>query len=206
MPPFSHSFYHHPPLRLLFVCTMSPFLPFTFTIVPHLSFHFSLSMAETLPPTQSPSSSTPCFEPHDQPAVDFNTVIIVAAMLCALVCALGLNSMLQCVYQCTHRALTEPVEWVASRRLNSGLKKKEMVALPTSKYATSGSPSSTSGCAICLVDFSEGDEIRILPKCNHRFHVACIDKWLLSHSSCPTCRHRLKSNDSVPSLEIVTAL
>ncbi|KAL6206258.1 hypothetical protein ACLB2K_023506 [Fragaria x ananassa] len=112
--------------------------------------------------------------------------------------------------QCANRAITEPVQWVASRRLNSGLKKKEMVALPTSTYSNSSSscpsPSSSPGCAICLVDFSDGDKIRVLPKCNHRFHVVCIDKWLQSHSSCPTCRHRLKSSsDAMLSLsEILT--
>ncbi|QHO06972.1 hypothetical protein HN873_047753 [Arachis hypogaea] len=64
-----------------------------------------------------------------------------------------------------------------------------------------GSPS----CAICLADFSDGDKIRFLPKCNHRFHVACIDKWLLSHSSCPTCRNFLKSNDSSHPFHILIA-
>ncbi|KAF5729228.1 hypothetical protein HS088_TW21G01387 [Tripterygium wilfordii] len=168
-------------------------------------------MAQPSPsPNLSPSLSTiPCHESQHHQAIDFNVMVIVAAVLCALVCALGLNSTLQCVFQCAHRALTGPVEWMASRRLNSGLKKKEMVALPTSTYASnSSSPSSISGCAICLTEFSEGDQIRVLPKCNHRFHVVCIDKWLFSHSSCPTCRHRLKSIDSVsvPSLdEIITA-
>jgi len=182
---------------------LSPTLAFQF---PQLLIPFF--MAQISPsPTLSPTMSTPpCQDQSQEPTMDFNVMVIVAAMICALVCALGLNSMLQCVFQCTRRAVTEPAGWISSRRRNSGLKKKEMVALPTSTYAHQGSPSSASGCAICLADFTDGDKIRVLPKCNHRFHADCIDKWLLSHSSCPTCRHRLKSNESVPSLEqIVTA-
>ncbi|XAR59408.1 hypothetical protein NMG60_11015237, partial [Bertholletia excelsa] len=114
-------------------------------------------------------------------------------MLCAFLCALGLNSMLHCVLRGTQRILREPVEWAASRRLNSGLKKKDVVALPTSTYTDSTDSVSSYACAICLVDFCGGDKIRVLPECHHRFHVACIDEWLLSHSSCPTCRHQLKS-------------
>ncbi|XP_059669187.1 RING-H2 finger protein ATL67-like [Cornus florida] len=45
-----------------------------------------------------------------------------------------------------------------------------------------------STCAICLCDFEEGEELRTLPVCMHSYHVACIDMWLYSHSSCPTCR------------------
>ncbi|BFG28477.1 hypothetical protein CerSpe_147510 [Prunus speciosa] len=178
-------------------------------------------MAQTpppIPPIPSPTSiRTLCDQDphHDQlqpPNHHLNSMVILAAIFCAFVCALGLNSMLQCVFQCANRALIEPVQWVASRRLNSGLKKEEMVALPTSTYSanlntspSSSSSSPSSGCVICLVDFSDGDKIRVLPKCNHWFHVVCIDKWLLRHSSCPTCRHRLKSSGSMPSLaEIVT--
>ncbi|KAL2343606.1 hypothetical protein Fmac_004891 [Flemingia macrophylla] len=141
---------------------------------------------------------------HDQVA-GFDWMVLVAAILCAFVCALGLNTMLQCVFQCATRVLTQPRQWIASRRLNSGLKKKEMVALPTSTYTHTHS-SSPSNCVICLAEFSDGDPIRFLPNCNHYFHVLCIDKWLLSHSSCPTCRHLLKSSNhdnSLHSLHIV---
>ncbi|KAM7276872.1 hypothetical protein ACFE04_018738 [Oxalis oulophora] len=32
-------------------------------------------------------------------------------------------------------------------------------------------------CYICLVEYEEGDSMRILP-CHHEFHRTCIDKWL----------------------------
>ncbi|KAK7412983.1 hypothetical protein VNO78_04788 [Psophocarpus tetragonolobus] len=154
-------------------------------------------------PIMSPSTSKPCSPPSSEHSI--NLMVVLAAIVCALLCALGLNTMLQCVFQCANRVLTEPLQWIASRRLNSGLKKVEMVALPTSTYTHSGSPSLASDCAICLADFSDGDRIRFLPNCNHRFHVDCIDKWLLSHSSCPTCRNLLKSTHSLHSLHIVVS-
>ncbi|XP_051147672.1 RING-H2 finger protein ATL3-like [Andrographis paniculata] len=44
-------------------------------------------------------------------------------------------------------------------------------------------------CAVCLCEVSEGEKARLLPKCNHGFHVDCIDMWFESHSTCPLCRN-----------------
>ncbi|KAE9598073.1 hypothetical protein Lal_00003885 [Lupinus albus] len=48
-------------------------------------------------------------------------------------------------------------------------------------------------CAVCLSDVVEGEKVRLLPKCNHGFHVDCIDMWFQSHSNCPICRNPLGS-------------
>lgn len=43
-------------------------------------------------------------------------------------------------------------------------------------------------CAVCLCEFSQGEKARMLPRCNHGFHLNCIDMWFQSHSTCPLCR------------------
>ncbi|CAN7070629.1 unnamed protein product [Brassica oleracea var. botrytis] len=46
-------------------------------------------------------------------------------------------------------------------------------------------------CSICLGEFNEEESLRLLPNCNHIFHVVCIDRWLTSHSNCPLCRGKI---------------
>nr|VDD22839.1 unnamed protein product [Brassica oleracea] len=43
-------------------------------------------------------------------------------------------------------------------------------------------------CPVCLNEFEEDESLRLLPKCNHAFHISCIDTWLRSHTNCPLCR------------------
>lgn len=56
-------------------------------------------------------------------------------------------------------------------------------------------------CSVCLSEFEENERLRLLPKCNHAFHVPCIDTWLKSHSSCPLCRSNIAP--FVPQSEVV---
>ncbi|CAK9179821.1 unnamed protein product [Ilex paraguariensis] len=51
-------------------------------------------------------------------------------------------------------------------------------------------------CAVCLCEVSEGEKARLLPKCNHGFHVDCIDMWFQSHSTCPICRNPISNQSS----------
>lgn len=74
-----------------------------------------------------------------------------------------------------------------------GLKKSDLKQIPVAVYGA-GVQIPATECAICLGEFVDGEKVRILPKCNHGFHVRCIDTWLLSHSSCPNCRHSLLKN------------
>ncbi|XP_014510494.1 probable E3 ubiquitin-protein ligase RHG1A isoform X1 [Vigna radiata var. radiata] len=54
-------------------------------------------------------------------------------------------------------------------------------------------------CYICLVEYEDGDNMRVLP-CHHEFHRTCIDKWLKQiHRVCPLCRGDICISDSTPS-------
>ncbi|KAJ0892908.1 putative transcription factor C2H2 family [Helianthus annuus] len=80
----------------------------------------------------------------------------------------------------------------SARSATGGIKKKAIQTFPVVNYWHGLQlPGLSNECAICLGDFAKGEQIRILPKCNHGYHVRCIDKWLSSHSSCPTCRQSL---------------
>ncbi|PWA35671.1 Zinc finger, RING/FYVE/PHD-type [Artemisia annua] len=46
-------------------------------------------------------------------------------------------------------------------------------------------------CAICISEFADDEQFRLLPKCHHVFHTDCIDAWLASHTTCPVCRSDL---------------
>ncbi|CAL5419201.1 unnamed protein product [Camellia sinensis] len=75
----------------------------------------------------------------------------------------------------------------------TGLKRDALSQIPVVVYKP-GLDTPTTDYPICLGEFVEGEKVRILPKCNHGFHIKCIDTWLVSHSSCPTCRQFLSEN------------
>ncbi|XP_045812677.1 RING-H2 finger protein ATL47-like [Trifolium pratense] len=76
---------------------------------------------------------------------------------------------------------------------DSGLDQAFIDALPVFIYKEIIGLKEPFDCAVCLCEFLEQDKLRLLPNCNHAFHINCIDTWLLSNSSCPLCRGTLYS-------------
>ncbi|XP_071711841.1 RING-H2 finger protein ATL74-like [Rutidosis leptorrhynchoides] len=121
---------------------------------------------------------------------DTNMMIILVALLCSLVCALGLNSIVRCALRCRRRLVFDGGDGTGGVMVIAGVKEKVLKQIPVVVYGT-GVEIPASECPICLGEFMDGEKVRILPQCNHGFHVKCIDIWLASHSSCPTCRRSL---------------
>lgn len=123
---------------------------------------------------------------------DTNVVMVLSVLLCALICSLGLNSIVRCALRCSSLLASSSGESTSARLATTGVKRKALKTFPTLTYSAGlNLPGLDTECVICLSEFTNGERVRILPKCNHGFHVRCIDKWLGSHSSCPTCRHCL---------------
>ncbi|GLU19650.1 hypothetical protein SLE2022_358870 [Rubroshorea leprosula] len=140
--------------------------------------------------------STVAAPPPEGVPLESDFVVILAALLCALICVVGLIAVARCA--CFRRRSsvgTNQNNSAAARgSANRGLKKKILQSIPKFTYTKdSGGIAKFASveCAICLGEFVEGDVIRVLPQCGHGFHVLCIDTWLGSHSSCPSCRQIL---------------
>uniref|UniRef100_A0A3Q7ERB0 RING-type E3 ubiquitin transferase n=1 Tax=Solanum lycopersicum TaxID=4081 RepID=A0A3Q7ERB0_SOLLC len=69
-----------------------------------------------------------------------------------------------------------------------GLQPSIISAITICKYKTEEGIIEGTDCSVCLCEFQEDETLRILPNCNHAFHIPCIDTWLRSHTNCPTCR------------------
>ncbi|CAI5964120.1 unnamed protein product [Closterium sp. NIES-65] len=78
----------------------------------------------------------------------------------------------------------------------AGLDPKIVQALPTATFSfeklREGCCESFRECAVCLGEYEDGECIKTLPSCGHRFHATCIDIWFCAHTTCPICRFNLK--------------
>ncbi|KAK3222087.1 hypothetical protein Dsin_009112 [Dipteronia sinensis] len=167
----------------------------------------------------SAKEMTAAAPPPESVALESDFVVILAVLICALICVVGLIAAARCAFRHRRNNNASAASGGSSYRqpsANKGLKKKVLQSLPKFTYTTTTTTAETdssfcvgdgggdgtstctklppmlsSECPICLGEFVDGEEVRMLPTCGHSFHVACIDKWLGSHSSCPSCRRVL---------------
>lgn len=147
------------------------------------------------PPHAPPAASAKC-DAHKCPwwpyssSKDFkaNTALILVVLFCALICALAFNSAIRYIIRlhCSRRRR----EGAENQKAELGGPAAEQTAeIPALIYSEGMKlTGAETECIICLSEFAIGEKIRVLDKCNHGFHLQCIQKWLISHSSCPTCR------------------
>ncbi|KAG1354522.1 RING-H2 finger protein ATL79-like [Cocos nucifera] len=117
---------------------------------------------------------------------------ILVVLVCATILAFSLHAAARCLLSRYRRGRrhNEHHETLADEKGKSGSEAAELAeALPSLVY-TAGTrlAGAEAECAICLAEFAEGERVRVLPACNHGFHVKCVQAWLASRPSCPTCR------------------
>lgn len=126
----------------------------------------------------------------------------------------NVHDLLRTVVEGMQERLENPTtyeEWIdlAERMgsVNRGATDEEISRLPTEKFkprrsrrrgaSSSSAPPSESKkeeadkCAICLVDYEEGDEVKRLP-CTHMFHSECVGRWLKVNRTCPCCKESIR--------------
>ncbi|KAD4178487.1 hypothetical protein R6Q59_022084 [Mikania micrantha] len=86
------------------------------------------------------------------------------------------------------------VPWLV---LGKGLDEAFVKSIAVYKYRKEDGLVTCTDCSVCLGEFQEDESIKLLPKCNHAFHVYCIDTWLKTHLNCPLCRANVCCDDKV---------
>ncbi|GMH24166.1 hypothetical protein Nepgr_026009 [Nepenthes gracilis] len=84
-----------------------------------------------------------------------------------------------------------------------GLQQSVIDSITAIKYKKHEGLVEGSDCSVCLTEFQDGDDIRILPKCCHAFHISCIDTWLRSHKNCPLCRALIINESSAANFNLL---
>lgn len=85
------------------------------------------------------------------------------------------------------------IKWFYSRRprsYNVGTPVRIIIRPPAQSISdiSSRSEIESKSCPICMENFNEGENIRLL-HCGHYFHFNCINNWLMNYgNTCPYCR------------------
>lgn len=87
-----------------------------------------------------------------------------------------------------HQSTNTPPHSDTDSPIRSGLDPKLLELIPAVRYNSDLIKSDQAECVICLGELEEGAWVRLLPNCQHAFHVSCVDQWFVGHANCPICR------------------
>eukprot|EP00472_Partenskyella_glossopodia_P003740 CAMPEP_0197523384 /NCGR_PEP_ID=MMETSP1318-20131121/8320_1 /TAXON_ID=552666 /ORGANISM="Partenskyella glossopodia, Strain RCC365" /LENGTH=196 /DNA_ID=CAMNT_0043076059 /DNA_START=182 /DNA_END=772 /DNA_ORIENTATION=+ len=91
----------------------------------------------------------------------------------------------------------EDVKTLRSKLKRRGIDSKDCVEKADLIAKLKDAGTSSESCCICVEDYVTGDLLRVMPKCGHLFHLACVDKWIYESAdyskpvSCPMCKTEL---------------
>jgi E3 ubiquitin-protein ligase ATL6/9/15/31/42/55 len=129
---------------------------------------------------------------------------VITASIIVFFCLLFLCA---CINQCRLRdpgafGATAAAAGGPSRRGKRGLDPAVVATFPIVRYREIVEHKIGTGvleCAVCLTEFEDSDDLRLLPHCSHAFHPECIDPWLQKRVTCPLCRANLEKPPPSPS-------
>ncbi|GFP92229.1 RING-H2 finger protein atl79 [Phtheirospermum japonicum] len=157
----------------------------------HLSPPVTTPTVAAAPPPSSCDARKCPWWPYTN-AKDFkaNTALILVVLFCALICALAFNAAIRYLIRlhCGRRRRGDE-----KAEQGGAAAEKEVPALIYAEGMELAGAETE--CIICLSDFAVGEKIRVLDKCNHGFHLQCVQRWLAARSSCPTCRTNCEADE-----------
>jgi hypothetical protein len=165
-----------------------------------------------MPPPEAPAASSSALDNKISPSIVFTVAILAMVFfVCGLLHLLARHLLR---LRRRRRALEDADSVTAFegqlRQLfhlhDAGVDQAFIDALPVFQYRSVVGGKDPFDCAVCLCEFSADDQLRLLPKCSHAFHLECIDTWLLSHSTCPLCRRSVLSELSPTCSPVVMVL
>ncbi|KAF9593540.1 hypothetical protein IFM89_024129 [Coptis chinensis] len=151
---------------------------------------------QSLPPSQPPNAKQPLIS-----LTSFDCLIILTILFLVTIFLISL-------YSFYIRRFSTPDPLVISRlrtqlvgpTSSHGLDMSTVQSLPIFGY--DGNAKEAVYCSVCLSEFEEKETVKLIPNCGHVYHSECIDKWFVSHVSCPLCRSiELFKKDTVVVLE-----
>ncbi|KAI3472793.1 hypothetical protein Pfo_031030 [Paulownia fortunei] len=116
------------------------------------------------------------------------SVFLALFLPCAGMSAVFLVYICLLCYSASTNNENQEFQGPVKRSQEKGLSASDLEKLPkvTGKDLVLGTD-----CAVCLDEIESEQAARMVPGCNHGFHLECADAWLSKNSICPVCRAKI---------------